>query len=91
MAFVDGMSIHDNSPEDFEKALAVFDDDADGTFAYKDIIRVMKELGECSDADVVKFLLRCEYGKFRDIPAEMHTKTLKEIEGILPLKPAKKR
>ena len=56
MTFVETFSSHKHSSEEFEKALQVFDDDQDGKFYYRDIIRVMRDLGECSDADIVKFI-----------------------------------
>ena len=89
MAFVEASSSHKHTSEEFEKSLAVFDDDQDGTFAYQDIIRVMRDLGECSDADIVKFIQRCEHGY--KPPKELASQTLAELEPTLPIKSAKKR
>ena len=77
ISFLDSSSQHEYTPEEFSKQLTIFDDDRDGSCLYEDIIRVMRDLGGCSDEFIVKFVQRCEHGP-KPSP-EDQAKTLAEV------------
>ena len=60
--FLEVHSIHEQTPEQFQGDLNIFDEDHNGQAVIEDVVRVLKNYAQLSDADVANFVKICLHG-----------------------------
>ena len=54
--YLETNSVHELTPEQFEKDMAIFDEDHNGQAVIEDVVRVLKTYAELDDESISKFI-----------------------------------